>query len=133
MFCTIQTFALEGISARPVRIEVDIHRGLPSFAIVGLPDAAARETRERVRVAVVNSGFEFPLTRIVVNVAPGSVRRPAPAMDLAIVAALLVASGQVDLPGGPRSSARSASTAPSRRCRGRSRSPRQPATTTSSS
>jgi magnesium chelatase family protein len=99
MSTTVHTFVLDGISAKPVRFEVDIHRGLPSFTIVGLSDAAVRETRERVRAAVVNSGFEFPLTRIVVNVAPGSVRRTAPAMDLAIVAALLAASGQIDLPG----------------------------------
>jgi magnesium chelatase family protein len=92
---TTRTFTLEGISARPVRVEVDVHRGLPGFAIVGLPDAAVRETRERVRAAMINCGFEFPLQRIVVNLAPASLRKAGSGMDLAIAAALLSASGQL--------------------------------------
>lgn len=95
MLATAQTFTLDGISARPVRVEVDVHRGLPGFAIVGLPDAAVREARERVRAALVNCGFEFPLRRIVVNLAPASLRKAGPGMDLAIAAALLSASGQL--------------------------------------
>jgi magnesium chelatase family protein len=95
MLATTRTFTLEGISARPVRVEVDVHRGLPSFAIVGLPDAAVHETRERVRAALVNCGFEFPLRRIVVSLAPASLRKAGPGMDLAIAAALLSASGQL--------------------------------------
>jgi magnesium chelatase family protein len=97
MLATARTFTLDGIVARPVRVEVDVHRGLPAFAIVGLPDAAVREARERVRAALVNCGFEFPLQRIVVNLAPASLRKAGPGMDLAIAAALLRASGQ--LPG----------------------------------
>lgn len=96
MLATARTFTLDGISARPVRVEVDVHRGLPGFAIVGLPDAAVREARERVRAALVNCGFEFPLRRIVVNLAPASLRKAGPGMDLAIAAALLSASGQLD-------------------------------------
>ncbi len=95
MLATARTFTLDGISARPVRVEVDVHRGLPGFAIVGLPDAAVREARERVRAALVNCGFEFPLRRIVVNLAPASLRKAGPGMDLAIAAALLGASGQL--------------------------------------
>ncbi|MBS1860112.1 MAG: YifB family Mg chelatase-like AAA ATPase [Actinobacteria bacterium] len=95
MLATARTFTLDGISARPVRVEVDVHRGLPGFAIVGLPDAAVREARERVRAALVNSGFEFPLQRIVVNLAPASLRKAGPGMDLAVAAALLSASGQL--------------------------------------
>jgi len=91
-----RTFTLDGISARPVRVEVDVHRGLPNFTIVGLPDAAVREARERVRAALVNCGFEFPLRRIVVNLAPASLRKAGPGMDLAIAAGLLSASGQLD-------------------------------------
>ena len=98
MLATAHTFTLDGISARPVRVEVDVHRGLPGFAIVGLPDAAVREARERVRAALVNCGFEFPLQRIVVNLAPASLRKAGPGMDLAIAAALLSASGQLDWP-----------------------------------
>ncbi|HEX5525782.1 MAG TPA: YifB family Mg chelatase-like AAA ATPase [Solirubrobacterales bacterium] len=96
MLATARTFTLDGISARPVRVEVDVHRGLPNFTIVGLPDAAVREARERVRAALVNCGFEFPLKRIVVNLAPASLRKAGPGMDLAIAAALLSASGQLE-------------------------------------
>jgi magnesium chelatase family protein len=92
-----QTFTLDGISARPVRVEVDVHRGLPAFSVVGLPDAAVREARERVRAALVNCGFDFPLRRIVANLAPASLRKAGPGLDLAIAAALLTASGQLDL------------------------------------
>lgn len=99
MLATARTFTLDGISARPVRVEVDVHRGLPNFAIVGLPDAAVREARERVRAALVNCGFEFPLRRIVVNLAPASMRKAGPGMDLAIAAALLSASGQLEWEG----------------------------------
>jgi magnesium chelatase family protein len=99
VLATARTFTLDGIVARPVRVEVDVHRGLPAFAIVGLPDAAVREARERVRAALVNCGFEFPLQRIVVNLAPASLRKAGPGMDLAIAAALLSASGQLPGPG----------------------------------
>jgi magnesium chelatase family protein len=98
VLATAQTFTLDGISARPVRVEVDVHRGLPSFAIVGLPDTAVREARERVRAALANCGFEFPLRRIVANLAPASLRKAGPGMDLAIAAALLIASDQLDWP-----------------------------------
>jgi magnesium chelatase family protein len=101
MLATAQTFTLDGISARPVRVEVDVHRGLPAFAVVGLPDAAVREARERVRAAMVNCGFDFPLSRIVANLAPASLRKAGPGLDLAIAAALLIASGQLDLSGRP--------------------------------
>jgi magnesium chelatase family protein len=99
VLATARTFTLDGISARPVRVEVDVHRGLPNFTIVGLPDAAVREARERVRAALVNCGFEFPLKRIVVNLAPASLRKSGPGMDLAIAAALLSASGQLEWEG----------------------------------
>lgn len=95
MLATALTFTVDGISARPVRAEVDVHPGLPNFTVVGLPDAAARETRERVRAALVNCGFEFPLRRIVVNLAPASLRKAWPGMDLAIAAALLCAAGEL--------------------------------------
>jgi magnesium chelatase family protein len=86
---------LDGIAARPVRVEVDVHRGLPAFSVVGLPDAAVREARERVRAALANCGFEFPLRRIVANLAPASLRKVGPGLDLPIAVALLVASGQL--------------------------------------
>ncbi len=95
MIATARSFILDGVAARSVRVEVDVHRGLPAFSIVGLPDAAVREARERVRAAIVNCGFEFPLRRITVNLAPASLRKGGPALDLAIAAALLAASGQL--------------------------------------
>ncbi len=96
MLATAQTFTLDGIEARPVRVEVDVHRGLPAFSVVGLPDAAVREARERVRAALANCGFEFPLRRLVANLAPASLRKAGPGMDLPIAVALLVASGQLE-------------------------------------
>jgi magnesium chelatase family protein len=96
MLATAQTFTLDGISARPVHVEVDVHRGLPAFSVVGLPDAAVREARERVRAALANCDFEFPLRRIVANLAPASLRKAGPGLDLAIAVALLVASGQLE-------------------------------------
>jgi magnesium chelatase family protein len=89
------TFALLGVDAIRVTVEADIHAGLPAFTIVGLPDAAVQESRERVRAAVVNSGFDFPLRRITVNLAPADIRKAGPAFDLALATALLVASGQL--------------------------------------
>jgi magnesium chelatase family protein len=96
MLATARTFTLDGIAARPVRVEVDVHRGLPAFSVVGLPDAAVREARERVRAALANCGFEFPLRRIVANLAPASLRKAGPGLDLPIAVALLVASGQLE-------------------------------------
>ena len=95
MLATARTFTLDGLDALPVRVEVDVHRGLPAFSVVGLPDAAVREARERVRAALANCGFEFPLRRIVANLAPASLRKAGPGLDLPIAVALLVASGQL--------------------------------------
>ena len=97
MFALARTFALVGVDAQPVYVEVDIGGGLPSFTIVGLPDTAVRESRERVRSALRNSGFRYPDHRITVNLAPADVRKAGPGFDLAIAAAILAATGQ--LPG----------------------------------
>ena len=83
-----------GSTASAITVEADIHTGLPSFTIVGLGDAAVQESRERVRAALVNSGFDFPLRRITVNLAPADLRKAGPAFDLALAAGLLAASGQ---------------------------------------
>jgi len=96
MLATARTFTLDGIAAQPVRVEVDVHRGLPGFCVVGLPDAAVREARERVRAALANCGFEFPLQRIIANLAPASLRKAGPGLDLPIAVALLVASCQLE-------------------------------------
>jgi len=102
VLASARTFTIDGVSAREVRVEVDVHRGLPAFSIVGLPDAAVRESRERVRAALVNCGFEFPLRRITVNLAPADLPKAGPGLDLATAAALIAASGQ--LPDGLNSS-----------------------------
>src|SRR5213593_1763319 len=95
MLASVATFALAGVNAIEVTVEADIHPGLPAFTIVGLPDAAVQESRERVRAALVNSQFEFPLRRITVNLAPADFRKAGPGFDLALAAAVLAASGQV--------------------------------------
>jgi magnesium chelatase family protein len=95
MLASVPTFALEGVDAREVTVEVDARRGLPAFTVVGLPDAAVREARERVRSALLNSGLEFPLQRLTVNLAPAWVRKAGASFDLAIAVGVLAASGQV--------------------------------------
>jgi magnesium chelatase family protein len=96
VLASVRTFALVGIEAREVQVEVDVASGgLPSFSLVGLPDPAVRESRERVRSALVNSGFRFPMSRITANLAPADLRKAGPGFDLAIAAALLAASGQL--------------------------------------
>ena len=95
MLAAVRTYTLDGVAARPVRVEADVHRGLPAFTVVGLPDTAVRESRERVRSALGSCGFECPLQRITINLAPASLRKAGPGLDLAIAAALLCASGQI--------------------------------------
>ena len=68
----LTTRAQEGVNAPEVSVEVHISNGLPAFTMVGLPEAAVRESRDRVRSAIINSGFEFPIRRITVNLAPDS-------------------------------------------------------------
>ena len=95
MLATVATFGLEGVDAREVTVEVDVRRGLPAFTIVGLPDAAVREARERVRAALLNSALDFPLSRLTANLAPAWVRKAGPSFDLALAVCVLAASGQV--------------------------------------
>ena len=95
MLAIVRTYALLGVEAREVRVEADVRNGLPSFALVGLPDAAVREARERVRSAIVNSGFEFPQRRITATLAPADLRKAGPGFDLALAAAILAATGQL--------------------------------------
>ena len=95
MLARITTFAIDGIDPRQVSVEVDIRPGLPTFTIVGLGDAAVRESRDRVRSAILNSGFKFPQTRITANLAPAFLRKVGPGFDAALAIAVLAASGQV--------------------------------------
>ncbi len=97
MLAHVCTFAIDGVDPRQVWVEVDVRAGLPSFAIVGLGDAAVRESRERVRAAVLNSGFDYPQTRITANLAPAFLRKVGPGFDAALAVGVLAASGQVPI------------------------------------
>jgi magnesium chelatase family protein len=85
-----------GVDACPVQVEVDVSFGFPSFTMVGLPDASVRESRDRVRSAIRNSGFEFPAHRVTVNLAPADVRKAGSSFDLPIALGILAAQGIVE-------------------------------------
>ncbi len=93
MLASLRSAAVFGVEAYPVHIEVDVAFGLPHFTMVGLPDATVRESRDRVRSAIRNSGFEFPHHRITVNLAPADVRKAGSSFDLPIALGLLATSG----------------------------------------
>ncbi|MBS1817755.1 MAG: YifB family Mg chelatase-like AAA ATPase [Acidobacteria bacterium] len=95
MLATIRTAAIHGVDACPVQVEVDVSFGIPIFTMVGLPDASVRESRDRVRSAIRNSGFEFPPHRITVNLAPADVRKAGAAFDLPIALGILAATGVI--------------------------------------
>lgn len=92
---TLQSLTFVGVRPIPVQIEVHLSAGLPSFALVGLPDAEIRESKERVRSALLNSGFEFPSQRITVNLAPADLPKGSAAFDLAVALGIAAASGQL--------------------------------------
>jgi magnesium chelatase family protein len=96
MLASLRTAAVFGVEACPVHVEVDVGFGFPSFTMVGLPDASVRESRDRVRSAIRNSGFEFPPHRITVNLAPADVRKAGASFDLPIALGILAASGVVE-------------------------------------
>ena len=93
---SVNSATLRGIQALPVQVEVSVSSGLPNFIIVGMPDAAVREAAERVRSALKACGYRIPDERIVVNLAPGQLKKQGSGFDLPIAAALLAASGQID-------------------------------------
>ena len=95
MLAKVTSCAIVGLDGVPIEVEVDISRGLPSMTIVGLPDAAVQESRERVRAAIKNSGLPFPAERLTVNLAPADIRKAGPAYDLPIAIGLLLASEQI--------------------------------------
>lgn len=96
MFAQLKSLGLYGMDAYLVDVEADISQGLPAFDIVGLPDAAVREARERVRSSMKNCGFTFPVSRITVNLAPADIKKEGPLYDLPVLLALLCATGQLD-------------------------------------
>ncbi len=95
MLAKVKSTGLFGIDGYIVEVEVDISSGLPSFDIVGLPDTAVKESKERVRAAIKNSGLEFPIKRITVNLAPADTKKEGPVHDLAIATAILLATQQI--------------------------------------
>ncbi|MFF2482666.1 YifB family Mg chelatase-like AAA ATPase [Paenibacillus sp. NPDC058071] len=96
MFSIMRSSSVHGVDGNDISVEVDISNGLPQISVVGLPDPAVRESVERVRAAIKNSGFSFPMDRITVNLAPADLRKEGTAFDLAIAAGILAASGQIE-------------------------------------
>jgi magnesium chelatase family protein len=97
MIAKTRTATLQGIDALEVTVEAGVSNGLPYFALVGLPDASVKEAVERVRSAIRSSGFDFPMRRIAVNLAPADMRKEGPGLDLPIAVSILAASGQVGM------------------------------------
>ena len=95
MLASIPSATLLGVDGRPVVVEVHVSNGLPGFAIVGLPDAACRESRDRVRAALLSSGLPWVLKRVTVNLAPTGVRKGGAGLDVAVAVGLLVAAGEL--------------------------------------
>src|SRR5437870_12665462 len=96
MLAKIQSCAVVGLEGALIEVEVDLSNGLAAVTIVGLPDAAVNESRERVRAAIKNSGCLFADKRITVNLAPADLRKEVPAYDLPIAIGILIASGQIN-------------------------------------
>src|ERR1041385_162232 len=94
MLAHVKSSAVLGLDAYTGTVEVDISASVPMWNLVGLPDAAVQESRERVRSAIRNSGFEFPLRRITINLAPADVKKEGPSFDLPIAVGVVAASGQ---------------------------------------
>ena len=96
MLAKVYSYGICGLDAYPVTIEVDVSHGLPSIAIVGLPDNAIKESKERVRAAIKNSGYEFDPQRITINLSPADIKKEGPSFDLAIALGLLAATNQIN-------------------------------------
>ena len=95
MLAAVRSATVFGVEGRPVTVEVHVSTGLPAFQIVGLPDEACRESRDRVRAAVLSSELQWPSCRVTVNLAPSSQRKGGSGLDLAIAVGFLAANGQV--------------------------------------
>lgn len=97
MLAIVKSVGLLGLDGHLINVEVDVSPGLPGLEIVGLPDAAVRESKDRVKTAIKNSGFEFPMQRITVNLAPADIRKTGPLYDLPIAIGILTATGQIPI------------------------------------
>ena len=98
MVVTIRSLGLQGISGYDVAVECALSGGLPAFDVVGLPDAAVKESRERVRAAIKCCGAKFPVSRITVNLAPAALKKEGTVYDLPILLGILAAQGDIDPP-----------------------------------
>ena len=98
MFSCVRSFGVSGVGGYEVSVEVNISNGLPAFEIVGLPDAAVKESRERVRAAIKNNGFTYPVSRITVNLAPADKKKAGTIYDLPVLIGILTASGSLKQP-----------------------------------
>jgi magnesium chelatase family protein len=96
MFVRVLSGAVTGVESCGIDVEVDVAGGLPVFDIVGLPDSAVKESRERIRAAIRNAGFTFPIKRITVNLAPADIRKSGPSFDLPMAAGILMCMGVID-------------------------------------
>ena len=95
MLAKTRGFVITGLDGREVDVEVDTNLGLPGFEIVGLPDAAVKESKERVRSAIKNSGRKFPIHKITVNLAPAELKKEGAGLDLPIAVGIIAANGQL--------------------------------------
>ena len=95
MIAKIICYALQGLEGVPVEVETDVCKGIPAYEMVGLPDTAVKESKERVRSALKNSGLLFPMNKITVNFAPADIKKEGAAFDLAVAVSLLKASEQL--------------------------------------
>src|SRR2546425_5252749 len=95
MLARVRSAAVFGVEAADVSVEVDVAPGLPAFTTVGLPDSTVRESRDRVRAAIKNAGFDFPMDRITVNLAPADMRKEGASFDLPIALGILSATGLI--------------------------------------
>ena len=99
MFSSIKSYGVSGVGGYGVAVEVYISNGMPGFDIVGLPDAAVKEARERVRAAIKNNGFRFPVSKLTINLAPADKKKAGTVYDLPILVGILAASGDIKSPG----------------------------------
>ena len=96
MVVKCNSLGLLGIDSFCVEVEADVSKGIPAFDIVGLPDASVKESKDRVRSAIRNCGFDFPTVRVIINLAPADIKKEGPVYDLPILVALLSATGQIN-------------------------------------
>ena len=96
MYSCVKSYGINGIDAYAVTVETTLSRSIPSFDVVGLPDAAVKESRSRVQSALVHAGYELPVAKITVNLAPASQKKSGPAFDLPIFLAVMLASQQLE-------------------------------------